>query len=649
MKCKILSVLMLALGISVMAQPLELKSPDQNLVVTISTEKDISCSVAFNNSIATKVKMAMELEDGTVFGENAKIVTKSEQYIKNKIEAPLSTKFSVITDEYNLLTLNFNNYAIEMKVYNNGFAYRFVTSIKKQVIIKSETVDLDFNDGSFVYFPEEESLISHYERVYKYSGIKDIEKNKFCSLPFLTEPDKKTKVLFTESDVKDYPNLFMEKSGENSFGALFPKYVLETQPAAGKEDRDEVIVKEADYIAKTTGDRTFPWRVLIIGDDKDIFASTLVYQLASPNKLKDTSWIKPGQIAWDWYNANNIYNVDFKSGLNTQTYKYYIDFAAENNIEYIILDEGWSKSTTDIKSSSDILDVEELVKYGKEKGVGIIAWVLWKPLNQDIPGILDIYKSWGIVGIKVDFMQRADQQMVNYYEKVGQEAAKRQLLVDFHGAYKPSGLYREYPNVLTFEGVKGNENNKWSKDITPDHNLTIPFTRMVAGPMDYTPGSMENAQKKNFNICFQRPMSLGTRCHELSKYVIFESPLQMLCDSPSRYKREQETVDFIAQIPVIWDETKVLEAKISDYMVVARRSGENWYIAAMTDWTPRDFDITLNFIPEGEYTAQIMQDGCNADRFAEDYKFSTITVKKDDTFKAVLANGGGWVAILKKK
>jgi alpha-glucosidase len=231
---------------------------------------------------------------------------------------------------------------------------------------------------------------------------------------------------------------------------------------------------------------------------------------------------------------------------------------------------------------------------------------------------------------------------------VAEEAAKQELLVNFHGAYKPTGLHREFPNVMTFEGVKGNENNKWSQLITPDHNLTIPFIRMVAGPMDYTPGSMTNTQESNHYISFERPASMGTRCHEISKYVIYESPLQMLCDAPSKYYKEEETVQFITQIPVIWDETRVLQAKISDYLVIARRSGNDWYIAAMTDWTQREFEIKLDFLTEGEYDIQIFQDGINANRYAEDYQFINTSAKKDEIIKAVLAKGGGWVAIIKK-
>ena len=628
-----------------------IKSPDQQLSISVNINKNISFAVEYKNSLLLNAnRITMEINGDEVLGLAPILINRSEESIKEQIYAPLSTKSSVINNEFNLLTLTFkDNYKLEFRAYNHGVAYRFVTSIPNDIIVFSETVDLNFDKGSSVYFPEEESIISHYERSYKYSRIGDIDVGKFCSLPFLIESPDGLKILFSESDLDDYPGLFMKKTGATTFSALFPKYVLNTTPFPGREDRNEVIEKEADYIARTVGDRSFPWRVFIIGEDKDLIESSLMYQLASPSKIENTDWIKPGQIAWDWYNANNIYGVDFESGLNTDTYKYYIDFASDNGIKYIILDEGWSKSTTNITAPADNLDVKELIRYGKEKGVGVILWVLWKPLDQDLSGILTKYKNWGAVGVKVDFMQRSDQYMVNFYKRVAIEAAKNELVVDFHGAYKPTGLNREYPNVLTFEGVKGNEHNKWSHDITPDHNLTIPFIRMAAGPMDYTPGAMANAQMVNHFISFERPIGQGTRCHEVSKYIIFESPLQMLCDSPSRYKKEIETVQIIVQIPQVWDETKVLEAKISDYLLLARRSGDNWYIAAMTDWTAREFDVKLDFLPPGEYDVQIMEDGPNANRFAEDYRLIKTSVKNNEVMKAVLEKGGGWVAILKKQ
>jgi len=312
----------------------------------------------------------------------------------------------------------------------------------------------------------------------------------------------------------------------------------------------------------------------------------------------------------------------------------------------VILDEGWTKSTTEILEANPDVDVAELIAYGKEKNVGIILWVLWKPLDENTDKILERYASWGAKGIKVDFMQRSDQYMVKSYETIASKAADLELMVDYHGAFKPAGIERVWPNVINYEGVKGNENNKWSADISPEHNVTIPFIRMAAGPMDFTPGAMENAHLKNYNISFTRPMALGTRCHQLAMYVVFEAPIQMLCESPTRYKQEQESVDFMTSIPTTWDETKVIEAKVADYILIARRNGKNWYLGAMTDDTPRDMNIKLDFLESGTYTMEIMKDGMNAEHHAQDYKKEIIKVDQNSVIPIHMVSGGGWAAII---
>ncbi|MCF8364593.1 MAG: glycoside hydrolase family 97 catalytic domain-containing protein, partial [Bacteroidales bacterium] len=356
-------------------------------------------------------------------------------------------------------------------------------------------------------------------------------------------------------------------------------------------------------------------------------------------------WIKPGKVAWDWFNALNIYGVDFESGLNTDTYKYYIDFASKFEIPYIILDEGWS-DTEDLFSVNPDIDLPGLFSYAESKNVGIILWVVWNTLDRQLAEALEKFEAWGVKGIKVDFMQRDDQIMVNYYEKIAVEAANHHLIVDFHGSYKPTGLCRTYPNVITREGVHGLENNKWAESVTPEHNVTLPFTRMLAGPMDYTPGAMINCTEKQFKPIFSRPMSQGTRCHQLAMYVIYESPLQMLADSPSNYYKEPETMKFLKQIPVTWDETKVLDAKIGDYIIIARQKNNKWYLGAMTDWIPRDFEIDLSFLDDGEKQITIWKDGVNADKNPLDLKTVKSTVVKNEKIKIQLASGGGWVAVI---
>ncbi|MGF7139141.1 glycoside hydrolase family 97 protein [Roseimarinus sediminis] len=636
--------------VTALAKSYELSSPDNAIAVNIDVNEIIRWNVTFKGQPAIgETVIALDLSDKKV-GINDQVKKQRSELLHERIEPVVPHKDAIIEAQYRQLSLSLaSGYDLLFRVYNDGVAYRFVNRSKKPNVVYNEKMQLNFPSGTTSLFPKEESMYSHNERLYPKVLLDTLSKADFCSLPVYFESVKGVKVLFTETDLHDYPCMYLQGSEDGVLETLFPKYVLEAVPNAdGGPDRNQIITKEAEYIAQIQGGKEFPWRLFIISDDDRTFVeSNLAFQLASPNVLQDTDWIKPGKVAWDWYNANNIYGVDFKSGLNTATYKYYIDFAADNNIEYVILDEGWTKSTTEILENNPDIDVAELIRYGKEKEVDIILWVLWKPLDENLEEILDTYQQWGAKGIKVDFMQRSDQYMVNSYERIAREAAKRRLLVDFHGAFKPSGLRGRYPNVLSYEGVKGNENNKWSTDITPEHTVTIPFIRMAAGPMDFTPGSMINTHPVNYSVSFERPMSMGTRCHQLAMYVVYESPIQMLCESPSTYRREQEAVDFITQIPVVWDETQVLEAKVADYLLIARRKGNTWYVGAMTDATPRTLELDLSFLGSGNYHAEIMKDGINADRFAQDYAKEEKPVDQNTQLKIQMASGGGWAAIIR--
>lgn len=635
----------------VSAQTYEVKSPDGRIQIKVNNSNKISWSASLNgNLIIENAEAGMDFSSKTNFGLNPKVKKQTVKSVSQNIHAIVPIKESEIKDEYTELSITYQgNYKLNFRAYNDGVAYQFVDEAKEKRNVISEKVSLSFPNGSRSLFPQEESMYSHNERLYLDKSLNEIASKDFCSLPVLfTTP--KAKVLFTETALHDYPGLFLKGNGNTTLNAIFPKFVLEAVDKDGKSDRVQTITKEADYMAKTTGNRAFPWRVFIISDDdRTLVSSNLSYQLAAPNALKNTDWIKPGKVAWDWYNDNNIYGVDFKAGLNTETYKYFIDFAAANKVEYVILDEGWTKSTTNILDFNPAMDVKELIRYGIEKGVGIILWVLWKPLDQNLLHILETYKSWGAKGIKIDYMQRNDQYMVNSYEQIARECAKLELLVDFHGAFKPAGLHRMYPNVLNYEGVRGNENNKWSTDITPEHTVTIPFIRMAAGPMDFTPGSMINKQPKNFAISFNNPMTMGTRAHQVAMYVVYEAPLQMMCESPSTYYKEQETVDFITQIPTVWDKTVVLHGSVGNYIVVARKKGDKWFIGGMTDADARALPIDLSFLGEGNFSMEVFSDGINAEAFAQDYKKEIIAVNKNTKVTAKMASGGGWSAIITQK
>jgi len=633
------------------AQKQELSSPDQRITMEIKIGKGISWSAALDGkNVIESADISMDMDGGRVIGRNSELRSRDIQLRKERFEPAVPHKDAVIDSEYNELILTFEDFQLIFRVYNDGLAYRFVDQNDKSATVRGEELELRFPGGSQAYFPKEESMYSHNERTYLHKQLSELYPGEFCSLPVLFDTGS-AKVLLTEASLYDYPGMFLSKGKGERMQAVFPEFVLEAVPdSLNNPDRNQLLTKKADHIAKVNGNRPYPWRVFVISDDDRTFVETnLVTQLSDKPVLTDTSWIRPGKVAWDWYNANNIYGVDFKAGLNTDTYKYYIDFAADNGIEYVILDEGWTKSTTEILESNPDLDVNELIAYGRQRNVGIILWVLWKPLQENLEEILRTYSGWGAKGIKVDFMQRNDQAMVRSYEHIAERAAHYRLLVDYHGAFKPSGIARKWPNLINYEGVKGNEHNKWSADINPEHNLTIPFIRMAAGPMDFTPGAMVNKNSRNFSISFFRPMSLGTRCHQIAMYVVYEAPLQMMCESPSIYRREQESVDFITRIPTTWEETRVLQGAVSDYILVARRNGDAWYIGAMTDDTPRDFEVRFDFLDPGTYEMELFRDGINASHFAEDYKREVRIIDKNTPIAISMVAGGGWVAILQKK
>ncbi len=636
---------------SLLAQIDPVTSPDKRISLKVSTENQISWTVTLDEvTVIESASISMTMDKGRFLGIKP-VVKKVKVEAKEEVFEPqIPHRDARIESKFNEITLDFKGtYQIIFRVYNDGVAYRFKDKSKKTTAVYEEELSLRFPETAKTFFPQEESMYSHNERIYLHKPLAELEQDDFCSLPVMFE-NKTSKVLFTEASLHDYPGMFLRYDGKGNLKADFPKYVLKAVAnEAESPDRNQILEEEADYIAKVSGARDYPWRVFIIGNNDNVFLeSNLVTQLSGRSKIEDASWIKPGKVAWDWYNANNIYGIDFEAGINTETYKYYIDFAADNGIEYVILDEGWTKSTTEILEANPDIDIKELVAYGKDKGVEIILWVLWKPLDENTDEILKLYASWGVKGIKVDFMQRSDQYMVRSYETIALKAASLQLMVDYHGAFKPAGIERVWPNVINYEGVKGNENNKWSADISPEHNVTIPFIRMAAGPMDFTPGAMANSHEENYSISFTRPMALGTRCHQLAMYVVYEAPLQMLCESPTRYKKEQESVDFMTSIPTTWDETMVLEAKVADYVLVARRNGENWYMGGMTDDTPRDFKVKLDFLKAGTYTMEIMKDGLNAEHHAEDYKREEIEVDQNSIVPIHMVSGGGWTEMIMK-
>ena len=643
---------------AVNAQEYRLNSPDNSITVVIHTEKGISFQFFYENEeILARSKISMTTEEFGILGKDGVVSKTNSRSVNQTIEPLIKEKRAIIPDQFNELEIEFEKgYSIIFRAYQDGVAYRFTTNFSQALTVVDEKVHLEFSDPRHCYLgipadDHDQGFISHEEFVYKPVSLRDFTSNHITILPALTVTNGDKKVVLTEADLQDYPGMSIRGNGKKSLIGVFPgKVKTQTfRKDRPRWDRNSFVIERENFIARTKGTRNFPWRVMVVAnEDGELLDSQLVYKLSPKNRIEDPSWIRPGKVSWDWWNNWNIYGVDFKAGINTQTYKYYIDFAEAYGIEYILLDEGWYE-LGDLFDIASELDMEEITSYAKRKKVGIILWVVWKTLDDQLEEALDQFEQWGVQGLKIDFMQRADQDMVNWYYHIADEAAKRKLILDFHGAYKPSGLRRAYPNVLTREGVVGLEHNKWEgQNANPEMAVTLPFTRMVAGPMDYTPGAMLNANQDVYSASWARPMSLGTRCHQMAMYVVFESPLQMLADSPSNYYKEPECTAFITDVPTQWDETTILEAEIGNFVAIARRNGEDWFIGSLTGRNPNELSIDLSFLGPGAYEMTIFQDGVNADRYAGDYKKVVKKVTSESSIKIIMSPGGGWAAKLNR-
>jgi len=640
------SILLLCLAFAVHARQYKLLSPDKKIEVQVSASDSIYYEVIADGKQLVS-SSAIALSTDFLKGKSWKVSKAKSQSVDQVLHPVVWQKGKDITDKYNELHLDFRNgLSLEWRAYNNGIAWRWLINKKGNSKVLNEKASFDFGRDSKAWYPLEESFFSHNERLYQQLPLDSIGPEQLASLPALFDVQG-TKILLTESDLLNYAGMWIRGSDKGKIKAVFPHYPKATEIHG---DRNKPVTERENFIANINGPQSLPWRILMVArEDTDLLTNQLVYQLASPAR-GDYSWVKPGKVQWDWWNANNIYNVDFRAGINTETYKYYIDFAAKYGLEYVLLDEGWSDTRDLLKVNPDI-NMEELSAYARQKDVKLLLWANWLALDMNLEQVLDQFAKWNIKGIKVDFMQRDDQEMVNYYVRVAEAAAKRKMLVDFHGAYKPTGLYRTYPNVITSEGVYGLEQSKGdnNKRIDPEHNVTIPFIRMAAGPMDYTPGAMLNAQKDNWKPVGNKPMSLGTRCHQLAMYVVYESPLQMLADNPTHYYKEPESMEFLEQVPAEWAQTVPLQAQVGDYVLMARqaRNGD-WYVGGMTDWSARELKLNLSFLGAGDYSMQVWKDGINADRNAQDLKTETVPVNKDAAVTVNMAKGGGWVARIVK-
>ena len=655
MKKVIMWMAALAVAFAAQAKDYVVKSPDGKIVVTVTSGEHVSYSIDRDGvKLLAPSKISMSLVGGYRYGgkDSFKATRKTvDQTIPAK-----NFKRAKVRDHYNEMTLSTGTYDLVFRAYDDGVAYRFVAGGKAgEFAVSYEQAEFAFPYDYMAYIPYErdggsmeEQFFNSFENTYSHHRISQWEKGRIAFLPLTVEAVNGIKMCITESDLRNYPGMYLinQEGGRSLRGVFASVPIKENQ--GGHNMLQGLVRDRHNYLVKTKSPHAFPWRVIVIAkDDKDLADSDLTWRLAAPAAAGDWSWVKPGKVAWDWWNDWNISGVDFKSGVNNDTYKHYIDFASEHGIEYVILDEGWAvNKQADLMQVVPEIDLPMLCDYAAKKNVGLILWAGYWAFNRDMEGVCKHYSSMGIKGFKIDFMDRDDADMVTFYEKAAATAAKYHLVVDFHGAFKPAGLQRTYPNVLNFEGIHGLEQMKWSKPEVDQvtYDVTVPFTRFVAGPADYTQGAMRNATRENYYPSNTEPMSQGTRCHQLAEYVIFDAPLTMLCDSPTNYRQEEECTSFIASIPTVWDETIALDGKIAEYVVIARKSGSKWYVGALGNWDERDLVIDLSRLGVGAKQGEVYVDGINADRKASDYRHEKVSV--NGIWKVHLAPGGGAVLVL---
>lgn len=641
----LVTAVLFAAGAAAAPKNYTLSSPDGRLNVKISADDGVSYSLYKDGAcLISPSSVSMTLEDGTVYGTG--------RFSTSKVKG----------EDNNGLTLKFKECDLQFRVYDEGMAYRFVSKSGKPFKVVSEQASFSFPQDWTMYaayvrdFSDQfdSQYMNSFENTYSHIKVSEWDSRRLAFLPVLVEAPEGVKLCIMESGLVNYPGMYLYNGdGDCALEGKFAPYPKEVEQG-GHNMLQMVVKSREDYIAGYDGAAAFPWRIVAVSDeDKDLLANNLVYSLAEPPaEGSDFSWVRPGKVAWEWWNDWNLHNVDFKTGVNNDTYKHYIDFASENGIEYVILDEGWAVNLqADLMQVVPEIDLRELVEYGRERNVGIILWAGYWAFDRDMENVCRYFSEMGVKGFKIDFMDRDDQVMVDFHRRAAETAAKYRLMVDFHGTYKPAGLDRTYPNVVNYEGVHGLEQMKWSPvgvdQVTYD--VTIPFIRMVAGPMDYTQGAMRNATRDNYRPVNSEPMSQGTRCRQLAEYVVFNSPLTMLCDSPSNYVMEPECTQYISEIPTVWDEVVPVEGKVAEYVAVAKRNGNTWYLGGMTDWNARDMEINLSgFLDGGRWNVELYADGVNADRSARDYSKTDYVVDIDKGENAVLdihmAPGGGFAA-----
>lgn len=631
------------------AKEVKVASPSGNIQLCINDNGGTLSYSAFldGKALFTQEALQMKLEK-KVLGADTRIVGVMNRQVRDILKPVVPIRQAEIKNHYNAATLTMKGgYKVEFRAFDNAVAYRFILAEKDSIYVFDETFNLKPAEEMAVHFQPTGGWGTGSESPYIHCMLKEWEHSHDMSvLPLgLSSTTEDLHLLISESDLDDYPGMYLRGNGaKDCLTCAMPPVIKDWELFF---DRGTKAGAYHDYIAHTAGKRSFPWRYVVIGDAKGLLEQTLTAQLAAPCEIADVSWIQPGQVAWDWWNQRKVYGPDvhFKPGCNTDTYKYFIDFAARYGVKYIIMDEGWAKGTFEPYETNPNLDLQECIRYGKEKGVGIILWLTWICVERNLDQLFETYEKWGIAGTKIDFMDRQDQWMINWYERVIKEAAKHHMVVDFHGAMKPAGLEHRYPNLLAYEGVRGLEQ---MSGCQPDNTLFIPFLRNAVGPADFTPGAMHNTQPEYDKWTEADYSAVGTRAYSMALFTIMETGTQMLSDSPTNYYRNPDCIDFLSKVPCTWDETRAIEAKFGEYVIVAKRSGAKWFVAGICNGTERsrEFQVSLDFLSDGSHTMTLFSDGFNADWQAMDYRVETWAVDNRSVVDVRMVRNGGFTAVI---
>jgi len=639
----------------------ELRSPDGLTVVTVDLANAVRWSVSrCGRPVLLPSAMGLEVDGRPALGREPRSRRVGRTSADLRLPVPVPVRRRTVLDRHHELSIELRDgLSLVFRAWDDAVAYRLVTTLEGEVRVRGEEAGFRFPEDSIGWLPiadcsrrkGQDCFHTSFEEVYTVVPLRELGSERRAFLPVLVAVPGGPKVVLTESDLDDYPGMWVTGSadGTPSLRAVFPPYPLE-EAVMGDAFPQAIVTKRAPFIARTSGRRSYPWRVLAIADrDAQLAETDVVWRLGGETAGGDWSWIRGGKSQSEWLWDNILYDVPFRSGYNTETYRHYISFAERFRTGYLFFDAGWSK-VTDVFDLTREIDVPGLVAEARSKGVGVVLWTSSLALSRQMDAALDRFREWGVAGIMVDFMDRDDQPMVAFYRRVAEKAAMRRLFVDFHGAFKPTGLERRFPNVLTREGLVASEWNKWSDVLTPEYEVALPFIRGMAGPMDYEPGHMRNAQKDAFRILGSQPMAQGTRMHQAAMYVVYESPWAKMGGNVSDYLREPEFAAFLASIPTLWDETRVLDGAVGDFVVTERvaANGDVW-VGAMTDWTAREVPLDLAFLGDGRWQAEVFEDGPNADRYGADWRRATRAATASARLTIRMAPGGGWVARFKRK